>query len=407
MSQPETSYFNLRPCDKEIGTTDPKPEPHKHISSLAMDNSYLHDLNVTSLPPLSHLLTTDGDNKNATSVPASSHQGNTITTTNSTHSSPVSATASPTTSVVQALVNQEQQERQLFGTTNTTTSPIHTSLATSSSLSAVAAISAMTGSMEMIAPSPMQQTPVTTSPMTMLMDPTSAAAAAMYLPPSDSTTTTTSSNATAVAAATAAASLMTANNSMLSTGNPSSFYNMPPASTSASPINNDPTNTDLASSFMMLPNNNIDSHDAIEKNYSFVSIPGANQRKRPRRRYDEIERLYHCTWPGCTKSYGTLNHLNAHVSMQKHGEKRHPSEFKEMRRTWRRQKKEREGAKKAAEKENLNSSSMANAAVAAAAMMTVPGGPMIPSLQSYNTYTPFPSMYTSFSQNMASISAYY
>ncbi|ORX57421.1 hypothetical protein DM01DRAFT_240425, partial [Hesseltinella vesiculosa] len=80
--------------------------------------------------------------------------------------------------------------------------------------------------------------------------------------------------------------------------------------------------------------------DASEKNFSFVSLAG--QRKRPRRRYDEIERLYHCTWPGCTKSYGTLNHLNAHVTMQKHGPKRHPSEFKEMRKTWRRQKKERE-----------------------------------------------------------------
>lgn len=54
------------------------------------------------------------------------------------------------------------------------------------------------------------------------------------------------------------------------------------------------------------------------KVYSFVAIPGTNQRKRPRRRYDEIERLYHCSWIGCTKAYGTLNHLNAHVSMQQH-----------------------------------------------------------------------------------------
>jgi hypothetical protein len=55
-----------------------------------------------------------------------------------------------------------------------------------------------------------------------------------------------------------------------------------------------------------------------DKVYSFVAIPGTNHKKRPRRRYDEIERLYHCNWPGCTKSYGTLNHLNAHVSMQQH-----------------------------------------------------------------------------------------
>lgn len=60
------------------------------------------------------------------------------------------------------------------------------------------------------------------------------------------------------------------------------------------------------------------SGSSTEKIYSFVAIPGTNQKKRPRRRYDEIERLYHCSWPSCTKAYGTLNHLNAHVSMQKH-----------------------------------------------------------------------------------------
>ncbi|EIE76647.1 hypothetical protein G6F47_012993 [Rhizopus delemar] len=91
------------------------------------------------------------------------------------------------------------------------------------------------------------------------------------------------------------------------------------------------------------------SSSSSDKVYSFVAIPGTNQKKRPRRRYDEIERLYHCNFPGCTKSYGTLNHLNAHVSMQQHGPKRQPSEFKEMRKEWRRQKKERESAKKAAE----------------------------------------------------------
>lgn len=52
---------------------------------------------------------------------------------------------------------------------------------------------------------------------------------------------------------------------------------------------------------------------------------GPTAKKRPRRRYDEIERLYNCGWQGCAKSYGTLNHLNAHVSMQKHGEKRSPT----------------------------------------------------------------------------------
>ncbi|CAG8442093.1 11711_t:CDS:2, partial [Scutellospora calospora] len=103
-----------------------------------------------------------------------------------------------------------------------------------------------------------------------------------------------------------------------------------------------------------------DGNDAIsqanngerpQKVYSFVALPGINTKKRPRRRYDEIERHYACNYSGCTKSYGTLNHLNAHVQMQKHGPKRHPSEFKELRKQWRRQKREEE-ERKAAEAAN-------------------------------------------------------
>ncbi|KAJ6555747.1 hypothetical protein B0H10DRAFT_2241248 [Mycena sp. CBHHK59/15] len=79
-----------------------------------------------------------------------------------------------------------------------------------------------------------------------------------------------------------------------------------------------------------------------KRTYSFVALPGNAVRKRPRRRYDEIERLYHCSWPECNKAYGTLNHLNAHVQMQKHGAKRSPNEFKELRKQWRKAKKEYE-----------------------------------------------------------------
>ncbi|KAI8603509.1 hypothetical protein EDD21DRAFT_394844 [Dissophora ornata] len=82
------------------------------------------------------------------------------------------------------------------------------------------------------------------------------------------------------------------------------------------------------------------------KTYSFVPLSGVNTKKRPRRRFDEIERLYVCSWSDCEKAYGTLNHLNAHVNMQKHGSKRHPSEFKELRKAWRRQKKAEEEAAK-------------------------------------------------------------
>ncbi|RVX74078.1 hypothetical protein B0A52_01910 [Exophiala mesophila] len=81
--------------------------------------------------------------------------------------------------------------------------------------------------------------------------------------------------------------------------------------------------------------------------YSFVPIPGAQQHKRPRRRYEEIERMYKCGWNGCEKAYGTLNHLNAHVTMQSHGTKRTPEEFKEIRKEWKARKKEEESARKA------------------------------------------------------------
>ncbi|ESA43148.1 hypothetical protein NCU07846 [Neurospora crassa OR74A] len=83
--------------------------------------------------------------------------------------------------------------------------------------------------------------------------------------------------------------------------------------------------------------------------YSFVPIPGSTQHKRPRRRFEEIERMYKCGWNGCEKAYGTLNHLNAHVTMQSHGTKRTPEEFKEIRKEWKARKKEEEAQRKAAE----------------------------------------------------------
>ncbi|CAD6566422.1 MAG: hypothetical protein ASARMPREDX12_008251 [Alectoria sarmentosa] len=83
--------------------------------------------------------------------------------------------------------------------------------------------------------------------------------------------------------------------------------------------------------------------------YSFVPIPGAQQHKRPRRRYEEIERMYKCGWQGCEKAYGTLNHLNAHVTMQSHGQKRTPEEFKEIRKEWKQRKKEEDNQRKVEE----------------------------------------------------------
>ncbi|KAF8966327.1 hypothetical protein BDZ97DRAFT_1917704 [Flammula alnicola] len=97
------------------------------------------------------------------------------------------------------------------------------------------------------------------------------------------------------------------------------------------------------------------SNDGIDrKTYSFVALPGNTVKKRPRRRYDEIERLYLCSWPDCNKSYGTLNHLNAHVTMQKHGSKRSPNEFKELRKQWRKAKKEQEASAAAMHRDSFS-----------------------------------------------------
>jgi hypothetical protein len=51
-------------------------------------------------------------------------------------------------------------------------------------------------------------------------------------------------------------------------------------------------------------------------------IPVVQKPWRSRRRYNEIERVYKCGWQGCEKAYGTLNHLNIHVSDHTHGPKR-------------------------------------------------------------------------------------
>ncbi|KAH9443714.1 hypothetical protein Pst134EB_026111 [Puccinia striiformis f. sp. tritici] len=84
-----------------------------------------------------------------------------------------------------------------------------------------------------------------------------------------------------------------------------------------------------------------------------ISYP-APPRKRARRRFDEVERLYDCNYPGCTKAYGTLNHLNAHIAMQKHGAKRLPQEFKEIRKEWRARKKAEAEARATALKQSAN-----------------------------------------------------
>ncbi|KAI8066390.1 hypothetical protein BC940DRAFT_302726 [Gongronella butleri] len=56
---------------------------------------------------------------------------------------------------------------------------------------------------------------------------------------------------------------------------------------------------------------------ATNRTYALHTVSPLKQ-KRPRRRYSEIERHYACIWPECSKAYGTLTHLNAHIIAQGH-----------------------------------------------------------------------------------------
>lgn len=106
----------------------------------------------------------------------------------------------------------------------------------------------------------------------------------------------------------------------------------PAAGSMVSPVQRPPTvstsaclhNTELKVSVGCTFADHVQGGHPLSTVYSFVPIPGAQQHKRPRRRYEEIERMYKCGWNGCEKAYGTLNHLNAHVTMQSHGTKRTP-----------------------------------------------------------------------------------
>ncbi|VUG18962.1 DEBR0S4_07030g1_1 [Brettanomyces bruxellensis] len=81
-------------------------------------------------------------------------------------------------------------------------------------------------------------------------------------------------------------------------------------------------------------------------------FPVVRPKKRKRKKYNEVERFYKCNYKNCTKAYGTLNHLNCHIMLQKHGKKRLPSEFKELReRLKKRRRMQREKARLEKEKD--------------------------------------------------------
>lgn len=62
--------------------------------------------------------------------------------------------------------------------------------------------------------------------------------------------------------------------------------------------------------------------------HSGVSQAPVQKSRRFRRRYYQIYRKYSCLFPGCTKSYGLLNHLNTHIVTKKHGLRKSKADFK-------------------------------------------------------------------------------
>ncbi|KAH9984861.1 hypothetical protein BJV77DRAFT_1088683 [Russula vinacea] len=137
--------------------------------------------------------------------------------------------------------------------------------------------------------------------------------------------------------------------------NPFSEHDLATRSTSLSVVDVDPPlHSETAQTWLHSPPSSLVSiarpeapekeHNAVtpdpsvSKASSFVFLSGTSVRKRPRRR--DIERLYG-SWSGSSKSYGTRIHLDAHIIMQPHRSKRSSAEFKELRKQWRKAKKER------------------------------------------------------------------
>eukprot|EP00835_Amoeboradix_gromovi_P005846 NODE_597_length_6263_cov_0.206035.p4 type:complete len:125 gc:universal NODE_597_length_6263_cov_0.206035:5597-5971(+) len=48
---------------------------------------------------------------------------------------------------------------------------------------------------------------------------------------------------------------------------------------------------------------------------------------RPRRKYDQVQRKFHCLYPNCKKSYGSISHLNTHIKQKRHGKTLRTSDF--------------------------------------------------------------------------------
>jgi hypothetical protein len=100
-------------------------------------------------------------------------------------------------------------------------------------------------------------------------------------------------------------------------------------------VSNRSSNSDMHIDFQLQNHHQPSQPEALYDDQP-ASVPLSQQNhvekrpnKRPRRRYDEVDRTYKCGWKeeegekkGCLKGYETLSHLNTHIQKKKHGSKR-------------------------------------------------------------------------------------
>lgn len=70
---------------------------------------------------------------------------------------------------------------------------------------------------------------------------------------------------------------------------------------------------------------NLDNSESTSSSESNREVE--KPRRRVRRRYNQILRRFCCSYPQCNKSYGSLNHLNAHIVTKKHGQRKSRADF--------------------------------------------------------------------------------
>eukprot|EP00835_Amoeboradix_gromovi_P002163 NODE_116_length_19003_cov_0.233707.p8 type:complete len:245 gc:universal NODE_116_length_19003_cov_0.233707:6295-7029(+) len=77
---------------------------------------------------------------------------------------------------------------------------------------------------------------------------------------------------------------------------------------------------------MLAPN---DDYYVKERRRSISNDRSSEKGRRRRRKHNQIVRKYECDYPDCTKSYGTVTHLNTHRTQKNHGARLTKQDFNE------------------------------------------------------------------------------